>query len=140
MSNPLLLDTHAWVWLMLGDRQLGKQARTRLEQAAARTALQVSVLSVWEVAMLESRGRLVLKIDCDTWIQDALRAPGLALANLTPHIAVCSTRLPGAFHGDLADRLIVATARETNSALVTADSAILGYAAAGYVQAVDARR
>jgi PIN domain nuclease of toxin-antitoxin system len=67
--------------------------------------LLVSVISVWEIGMLESKGRLLLNLPCEAWVREALKTPGLTLAPLTPEIAVDSTRLPGAFHGDPADRI-----------------------------------
>ena len=57
---------------------------------------------------------------------------------MTPEIAVESTCLPGELHGDPADRIIAATARELGATLVTADRKLLDYAAAGYLRAADA--
>lgn len=136
MTRLVLLDTHVWVWLMLGDNRLGGASRRMLEKAVSDGRLRVSVISVWEVAMLEAKGRLTLAADCESWVQEALAAPGIRLAELTPHIAISSTRLPGTFHGDPADRMLIATARESEATLVTADQAILQYGSAGYVHAV----
>ena len=138
MTPSVLLDTHVWVWLMLGDRRLGTAARRLLEKAVPEGRLRVSVISVWEVAMLESKGRLTLASDCESWVQEALAAPGVQLAELTPHIAISSTRLPGAFHGDPADRMLVATARESGATLLTADQSILEYGRKGHVHTVRA--
>jgi PIN domain nuclease of toxin-antitoxin system len=138
MTRPLLLDTHVWVWLMFGDNRLGNATRLMLEKAVPEGRLRVSVISVWEVAMLEAKGRLTLAADCESWVREALAAPGIRVAELTPHIAISSTRLPGVFHGDPADRLLVATARESEATLLTADEAILQYADEGYVHAVRA--
>lgn len=136
MTHPILLDTHVWVWLMLGDNRLGKGSLRMLEQAAPHGRLRVSVISVWEVAMLEAKGRLTLETDCENWVRESLSAPGLGLAELTPRIAVASTRLPGVFHGDPADRILVATARESGAVLLTADQAMLKYGAEGHVRTV----
>ena len=57
-----------------------------------------------------------------------------------PVIAIDSVRLPGEFHADPADRLIVATVRHRRVPLVTADQAILACAAEGHVQVIDAAR
>jgi len=86
--------------------------------------------------MLESKGRIIFDQDCMDWVRAALSAPGIRLAPLEPAIAVASTRLPGSFHGDPADRIIVATARAYACPLVTADQAIAGYAQSGLVQVV----
>ena len=137
-ARSILLDTHVWVWLMLGDNRLDGAHRRMLEKAVPDGRLCVSIISVWEVAMLEAKGRLSLAADCDSWVREALAAPGVRLAELTPRIAVSSTRLPGVFHGDPADRILVATARETEAILLTADQAILHYAGEGHVQALRA--
>ena len=136
MTRLILLDTHVWVWLMLGDNRLGARSRRMLEKAAPNRRLRVSVISVWEVAMLEAKGRLTLATDCESWVREALSAPGILMAELTPGVAIASTRLPGAFQGDPADRILVATARESGAVLLTADEAILKYGRAGHVQVV----
>ena len=83
--------------------------------------------------MLEQKGRIVFDVNCYVWVRQALSAPGVSLLPLSPEIALDSSRLPGAFHGDPADRILVATARRHEKKLVTADQAILNYAADGYV-------
>lgn len=86
--------------------------------------------------MLEAKGRIVLPLDSVGWVRQALRAPGVSLADLTPEIALESSRLPGEFHGDPADRILVATARNLQAALVTSDQPILRYAQKRYLTAV----
>lgn len=133
----VLLDTHVWVWLLNGEAgRLSPAALAAIEAAQARGAVHVAAISLWEVAMLESRGRLRLNVDCLAWVREALAAPGTRLAPLTPEVAVGSAYLPGAFHGDPADRLLVATARALDLTLVTKDERILAYGAAGYVAVV----
>lgn len=129
MPEPaLLLDTHCWVWIQFGqEEKFTRAARSSIERAAHTSRLLVSVISVWEIGMLESKGRLVLKMSCAEWIKQALATPGLGLAPLTPEIAIESSRLPGAFHGDPADRILVATARITGARLLTKDQRLLEY-------------
>lgn len=135
----LVLDTHVWIWMVEGLRDsLSAKAAEAVERASARGGLSVSAISVWEVAMLESKGRLTLSRPIETWVADASRAPGLRVAELSTDIAIASTRLPGEPHGDPADRMIIATARAMGAALVTADRDIVRYGAAGHVQIVDA--
>ena len=88
--------------------------------------------------MLESKGRLMLQLPVIDWVQEALRLPGLTLVSLTPEISVESTRLPGSFHGDPADRIIAATARHTAATVMTADRQILEYGARGFVRTMSA--
>lgn len=77
--------------------------------------------------MLDAKGRIRLAKDCLAWVREALGAPGVSLVPLTPEIAVESSRLPGEFHGDPADRILVATARLLGAALLTRDERILAY-------------
>ena len=77
--------------------------------------------------MLVSKGRIGFDRDIERWIQEALALPKVRLEPLTPGISVRSTRLPGSFHGDPADRIIAATALEHGAVLVTKDAALRRY-------------
>lgn len=131
--SRLLLDTHVWIWLNEG-LELAVQQRQWIEDAARRGEVWVSIISVWEVSLLHSKQRLHLKSSCLDWARRALAAP-LALAPLTPEIAVECNGLPGQFHSDPADRIITASARVEGLTVVTRDRQILEYAA----QATSAR-
>ncbi len=135
-AGAIILDTHAWIWLMEGSQALSRNALARIRQAEKAQLIGISVISTWEVAMLEGKGRLSFSIDCHDWIQQSLSAPGIKLIDLTPDIAVASTRLPGSFHGDPADRMIVASARSLDATIITADKKILNYAKHGHVRAL----
>ncbi len=138
-SRPLLLDTHVWLWFFEGNRdEIRPPLERRLEAAGRDRRLLVSVLSVWEIAMLEAKRRVRLSMDCRAWVRRALDAPGLHLHPLTPAIAIESTRLPGTVRGDPVDRMLIATARLTGAAIVSRDARILDYARAGHVLAVAA--
>ena len=130
----VLLDTHYWIWLQAGTSQpFPNRIRQAVESAALAGNLTVSVISVWELGMLESKGRIRLGLPLEQWVERALGTPGLTLAPLTVEIAIESTRLPGAFHGDPADRIIVATARRLDARLLTRDRGIIAYARKGHV-------
>jgi PIN domain nuclease of toxin-antitoxin system len=137
---PLILDTHVWLWMVEGDRSaLPPAAIDAIEEAARAGAVRVSAISVWEVAMLEARGRIGLSRPVDDWVRAALRAPGISLLPLSPEIAVESTRLPGGPHGDPADRILMASARILGGRLATRDATILDYAATGQLRVLDVR-
>lgn len=136
--QPIVLDTHVWLWAVGGTAgALSEAAIESLEEAARSGGVLVPAICVWEVAMLESRGRLSLARPIDDWVHVALRAPGTSLLELSPEIAVESTRLPGQPHGDPADRLIIASARVAGGRLATRDRAILDYGAEGHVMVLD---
>ncbi len=130
----LLLDTHIWLWLAAGDRRLSRRHSNGITRAAADGTLFVSPISAWEVALLEARGRIRLSRALESWLEEALAAPGLNVAALTPQVAAASCRLPEPFHADPADRMIVATARDLGATIVTADARIVAYARAGHVR------
>lgn len=136
--RPLLLDTHVLVWLLSGNERLGVKARTAIQDAANADSLYLSAISAWEIAVLVSKGRLVLEQDVGEWIQAALVLPGLRLEALSPEIAVASTRLPGNIHPDPADRIIAATARHLGAVLATADGLLLDYSTEGHLKVMPA--
>ncbi len=129
-----LLDTHALVWLLDGNERLGKKSRTLIQQSAQADSLYVSAITPWEIAMLVSKGRLTLVQEVGDWLRIAISLPGVRLAPLSVDVSVASTRLPGDFHSDPADRIIVATARHLGATLVTEDKLILAYSKAGHVK------
>ena len=122
----IVLDTHIRVWWVHGDPSLSASARALL-QSSEQTGIAVSAISCWEVAKLVERGRLALPCPVFDWIQQALSYPGIRLIELSPRICVESTQLPGEFHRDPADQIIVATARILDAPLVTVDGKILEY-------------
>lgn len=123
----IILDTHIWVWWIHGAPQLvDTQVAAIVDHES--DGIGISAISCWEVAKLVEYHRLVLPCDISEWFQQALAYPGVQILELTPEIAIESTRLPGKFHRDPADQIIVATARLYDWPLVTADSKILNYA------------
>lgn len=131
----LLLDTHVWFWLVRGNAEkLKPELVARLEDAARLRPLLISVISVWEIALLASRSRIRLSVPVQDWVDAALARPEFALVGLEPRVAVESCHLPGDFHADPADRFLVATARANDAALVTSDLRILRYGEHGHVK------
>ncbi|MFT3772221.1 MAG: type II toxin-antitoxin system VapC family toxin [Minicystis sp.] len=122
----IVLDTHVWIWWVQGEPRLPRTAADLITQAET-TGLGVSAISCWEIAKLVERGRLVLPCPVEDWLDTALGYPGVELVPISPRIAVESTQLPGDFHDDPADQLIVATARVLDCPLMTADQKIRAY-------------
>ena len=137
-DNGLLLDTHVWLWLEAEPERLGKTARSRIERNARSGELWVSVMSVWEIGMLVAKDRIRLTMPVDEWVRQARATPGLQMLGVIPEIALESTRLPEAPHGDPVDRMLIASARQHNLTLVTADEKILAYAKRGHLKALSA--
>jgi len=127
--EPLVLDTHVFLWFYEGVR-VSKKVVRRIEAAAEANDLFVGAMTPWEIAMGARTGRIRVKGNVLQWIDAALKTIGAAVAPIEPAIAVDAVDLPGNWnHGDPIDRLIVATARHLDATLVTADTEILEYAA-----------
>lgn len=136
MSRPLLLDTHAAIWLAFSD-PIAAGAREALAQARSDgRAILVSPVSAWEVAMLSAKRRLVLNMDPAAWFRALLALPGLQLAELSPEVLIASVFLPGSPPNDPMDRILLATARAQGLRLMTRDGRILAYAEDGFVNVV----
>ncbi|MBW9062815.1 type II toxin-antitoxin system VapC family toxin [Rhizobium herbae] len=129
----IVLDTHVLIWAVQDDPRLGETARRVIDDMTRRSRILIAAITPWEIAMLAQKGRIVLGDDVERWISRALALPGITLAPLEAPISVGSVRLPGDFHADPADRMIVATARFHQVPLMTADRVILSYGARGHV-------
>lgn len=122
----ILLDTHAWIWWVERSPRMPTRHR-ELCAANVESGLGVSVISCWEVAKLVSLGRLTFADSINVWMTASLAEPGVQLTSITPEIAVEANRLPGDFHRDPADQLLVATARILDIPVLTVDRKILDY-------------
>lgn len=123
----IILDTHTLVWWIGGDAQLSRKAINAIRKETPNGRIGIPAISVWEVGMLVTKGRLALGMDLDEWIDTVQAIAGVTVLPLTAKVALESTRLPDGFHGDPADRMIVASARVENAPLVTADRRIRAY-------------
>ena len=133
--SPLVLDTHALLWLVEGDPHLGPSARQRAEEAVEGEGLLVSAISFWEIAMLALRGRLHLAHPAPLWRQ-AVLGLGIVEVPVDGDIALTAVDLREAPR-DPADRFILATAWLHQAVLVTADQALLAWP--GDLERMDAR-
>lgn len=134
----LLLDTHTLVWLVQG--KLPHRSTSIIDQVSAKGAVLVSTVTAWEIGLLHRkalRGAAapLFTPDPKTWFYQAMSKP-LRETPITAAIAVDSSLLPGQFHSDPGDRLLIATARHLAATLLTRDSRILAYARAGHVDAL----
>lgn len=128
MTSPLLLDTHIWIWLAEGRRRFPAALTDEMQRASEANRLFISAISVWEFAMLVYRRRFDLDDVPAVWVKRSCSRLGLEILPMDADISLESYALPGEFHGDPADRMIVATARLRGATLVTQDTKILAYA------------
>ena len=126
-ADCLLLDTHIWIWLINGDKSLsGSEFLKKLSKETA-PQIHISVISVWELAMLEQKNRVSLPFPCQEWVRRATTDTGIKITPLSPEIAIESAQMSGTFHGDPADRMIITTSIHQQATLVTRDTDILAY-------------
>jgi PIN domain nuclease of toxin-antitoxin system len=123
----ILLDTHVAVWYAAGI-ELRPRIVALIGEAAQKNSVFLSAISAWEIGMLVAKGRLVLAGSAEAYVRDLYSGEGVVEEPVTSTIAELSSRLPGDFHGDPADRIIVASAALRSATLVTRDDRILSYA------------
>lgn len=124
----IVLDTHALLWWANGERaQLSAAAASAIDAEMDGGQILVSSMSAWELAMLVERGRVALSMDIASWLDTLSRIDAVQMVPFDSEIAVKSVQLPGDFHKDPADRIIVATARKFAAPLVSADEKIRAY-------------
>lgn len=120
----IILDTHIWLWWLLGDGNLTEKERQALDQKAMESKLAISWVSIWETEMLERKGRIELYPDFSTWV---LAATDPQIAHMLPadiDLVVAQRQLSESFHGDPADRLITASSILSGYPLATHDKRI----------------
>ena len=131
----MLLDTNATLYLGEG-KPMRADAVAAIDAAASSATLLISPVTGWEIGLLVRKRRMSLSLEPLLWFRTFLSRSGARPTPLTAEAAITSSFLPEPFHGDPADRMLVATARELGAALVTRDARILAYAEAGHLQAM----
>jgi len=124
----IVIDTHVLVWWVSESGTLSTAAKRALKNATkSGSEVLISSISAWEIAMLVEKGRLVLSMDVERWLDEVAQIDGVRFVPVDNEIGIKSAVLPGTFHKDPADRMIVATARKLAVPLVTADEKIIRY-------------
>jgi PIN domain nuclease of toxin-antitoxin system len=122
----IVLDTHTWIWWVHADPRLPSAMEERIRSTPVNERM-VSIISCWEVAKLVEHGRITLPVAIASWLEQSTRSNVVQIVPLTLPIIVDATSLPGEFHRDPADQIIVATARTRNAILLTIDEKIRKY-------------
>lgn len=121
----ILLDTHFWLWWLLGDGRLTNPERDSLDELAKNRRLAISWVSVWEAEMLERKGRIRLEPNFEDWIREATNPGFITLLPADLEVVITQRQLPKNFHRDPADRLIAATSLLSGFHLATYDTKII---------------
>lgn len=120
-----LLDTHVLIWWLTDIGRLSDEQRQVVESADADAPVHVSDISLWEVATLQSLGRIRLAMPLRDWLERAVAPPLVRRQAISPAVAAEVAGLPNSFHRDPADRILVATARVLDATLLTRDRRIV---------------
>jgi PIN domain nuclease of toxin-antitoxin system len=120
----VLLDTHIWLWYLLGDRKLSINLREII--ASEVNQIWLSPISVWEASILAEKGRIELNSEPLIWLKKYLRILDVKEARLTYEIVILSRQLELS-HQDPADRFIAATAVHLDLTLATVDTRLIGF-------------
>jgi len=123
----IVLDTHAWVWFISNPELLSERAKRYLDAAVEEKAIMISSISVWEVALLIAKKRLILTLELNDWIAKSEMLPFFKFIPVDNSVAIKSVNLPQPLHSDPADRIIIATAISLGAPIVTKDEKILNY-------------
>ncbi len=129
----IVLDTHVLIWWVSHPNKLSSKAQEVIKKEVNKGLIVISSITIWEVYLLVKKGRLKLSLDTNSWLEMIEKLPFVQFIPINNQIAAKSVNLPGKFHDDPADRIIVATAREKGGILVTSDERIRKYS---YVQSV----
>lgn len=135
----ILLDTCAVIWLANAE-PLSDQLINTFRYASGAGGIFVSTASAWEIGLLSrprpNRVGPIFMPDPKAWFTRFLTGPGIQETPITAAIAIDASYLPGDFHADPMDRMIVATARHLGMPVVTSDRQIIAYARTGHVNVI----
>ena len=120
--KPVLIDTHALLWWIAGDKQLSAKAH----RAIATGDCYFSMASCWETAIKVSLERLGLDRPLAQFFKEELTANGIVLLPIEFRHVMRVAQLPF-HHRDPFDRLLIAQAMEEDFALVSGDSHLDAY-------------
>ena len=121
----VLLDTHVWIWSQEDPDRHGPQTKRLL--LGAEHENHVCAISTRELAWLVATGAVSVSIALREWVERALRAIQARTVQISHEIAMEAYALPGPFHKDPADRLLIAASRCHELTVLTADEGMLDY-------------
>ena len=119
-----LLDTHAWLWMMIEPEKIGPATRQLVVQSDH--TFHLSIASAWEIAIKHAAARLKLPEDPYSYVLSRTRADGIALLSISLEHVCRAGALPR-HHADPFDRLLIAQAEQENLVLLTHDAHMAAY-------------
>lgn len=120
--------------MLLEPEELSESIKKHIALAQANNQLLIGSITLWEIAMLNFKKRINIYEPIKDFLESIVNINGILIKNLTPEIAAESILLPDNFHGDPADRIIVATTKVYSATLITRDQQILAWANLGHIK------
>lgn len=136
MNSPVLLDTHVLLWSLVQPEELAEDIKQHITLAQENGQLLLCSISLWEIAMLKFKRRINIYEPIKDFLGSVTNIPGLSIKEISSEIAAESVLLMDDFHGDPADRIIVATARCFGATLLTRDQKILTWGNLGHIKSL----
>jgi PIN domain nuclease of toxin-antitoxin system len=136
MKRPFLLDTCAALWIVSNEiSQATSDALSDARNAGLLT--YVSPITALEVGNLARKRRFKSSLTPQRWFKQLMSLPSVTLAGMPPELLIESALLQDFSHGDPADRIIAATAREYGFTVMTRDRALLDYGKQGHLSVLE---
>jgi len=123
----VVLDTSTLVWWVSGDIALSQDAKIAIEQELKEGKILISAITTWEIKVLVQHKKLLLSMDVENWLATVAQIENVHFLPIDVEICMKAADLPGDFHSDFADRIIVAIARKFAVPVITADEKIRNY-------------
>jgi PIN domain nuclease of toxin-antitoxin system len=138
IHGPLVIDTHVLLWTLLEPEKLMEITKKHIALAQESNQILISSISLWEIAMLYLKKRISIYEPIKDFLESIVNINGTIIKDMSPEIAAESILLADDFHGDPADRIIVATTKVHGAVLLTRDHKILSWADSGHIQFMQA--
>ena len=120
----VLLDTHAFLWWLDGDKRMSKRARSLVSNES--TEVLVSAATAWEISIKAASGKLPGALDVAADVLGCIRAQGFVPLDLTVLHAQRAGSLP-TIHGDRFDRALISQALLEGVPILSIDEILDGY-------------
>lgn len=135
-TTQIVIDTHILIWSLINKDKLNQNEIREISEAQLNGSLLLSAISLWEIAMLVHKKKISIFGRVIDFLKEIENLPGLQVIHIDAKIASESIALTDHFHGDPADRIIVATAKVNSAKLITRDKKILQWANNGIIKVI----
>lgn len=119
-----LLDTHALLWWLDGDKRLTRKTRALMGSEA--NEILVSAASVWEITTKARIGKLPGALEVAASVPACVVSQGFVVLPISLEHAQVAGTLPGP-HRDPFDRMLIAQAQAERVPIISIDTAFDGY-------------